>query len=177
MSESPAPSWSIRFYTSADRAALERLYIDFEPKRAAQGLPPDTPARVIAWLDGLLAHGHHLVATAGAAIIGHVMLVPFAEHTVELAVFVAEVWRDHGVGTALNRAAVQCARDAGWWRVWLSVAPSNGAAIRSYVRAGFQLVPFATPADSWASELEMEIDLRAPRVADAGAAPGVGTAP
>ena len=52
----------IRPYVPADRRALEAMYADFEPKRAAQGLPPESPDARRRWLDRTLARGHHQVA-------------------------------------------------------------------------------------------------------------------
>jgi L-amino acid N-acyltransferase YncA len=130
------------------------MYLDFEPKRAAQGLPPDAD-RLAAWLDRTLAHGLHVIAAEGPRIIGHVMLIPLDNETVELANFVHQSVRGHGLGTALNRAALQAARAHHWRRVWLAVDPSNRAAVRSYTRVGFRLVSRAP----WAPEIEMVLDL------------------
>jgi len=132
------------------------MYTHFLPKRAAQGLPPQDPRRLDAWLDDVLTRGLHLIAEApGAGIIGHVMLVPLDEGSVELANFVDQAWRDRGLGTDLNHAAIELAREHGWARVWLCVDPSNRAAIRSYHKAGFRPVPGAV----WTPEIEMSIDL------------------
>ena len=141
----------------ADRARLEAMYADFEPRRAAQGLPP-APDRLSDWLDHIIATGQHIVATtATGSIVGHVMLVPLEPGIVELASFVHQSARGHGLGSELARAAVQLARDRDCRRVWLSVEPSNRAAVRSYARAGFTRVP----GSAWAPELEMAIDLTA----------------
>jgi ribosomal protein S18 acetylase RimI-like enzyme len=108
------------------------------------------------WLDQITTNGHHLVAaTDDGSIIGHVMLVPIEPGTVELASFVHQSARGQGLGTALARAAVQLARQHEYRRAWLSVEPSNRAAVRSYARAGFTRVPDSI----WAPELEMAIDL------------------
>jgi ribosomal protein S18 acetylase RimI-like enzyme len=130
------------------------MYSDFEPLRAAQGLPP-SPDRLGQWLDRVTARGLHLVAVAPAGrIFGHVMLVPLDTRTAELASFVHQSARSRGIGSALATAAVRLARDHGYRRVWLSVEPSNRAAVRSYTRAGFTRVP----GSAWAPELEMAID-------------------
>jgi ribosomal protein S18 acetylase RimI-like enzyme len=139
-----------------DRTRLEQMYEGFQPKRAAQGLPPDGPRRLRAWLDDVIARGQHLVAvTAKGLIVGHVMLVPVDQDTTELANFVDHRFRGHGLGTALNRAAVELARSTGWSRVWLCVDPTNRAAIRSYTKAGF----LAAPGTAWAPEIEMVYNL------------------
>ena len=154
MNERRFRGWQIRPYKSFDRFALERMYADFEPKRAAQGLPPEG-GRLHAWLDEVLKHGLHVVATFGPRILGHVMLIPLENNTAELANFVHQSVRGRGLGTELNRAAIDLAREAGLRRVWLSVDPSNRAAIRSYTRTGFHILP----GSPWAPELEMAIDL------------------
>lgn len=160
-------SFSIRLYSPADRPALEAMYADFEPKRAAQGLPPEGEEARRRWLDRTLARGHHQLAEAAGRIIGHVMLIPVngkgagvqggdeVAGVVELANFVHQSVRNRGIGTALNIAAVQAARASGHCRVWLSVEPSNRAAIRSYERAGFRRLP----GSLWAPEIEMAVQL------------------
>jgi ribosomal protein S18 acetylase RimI-like enzyme len=131
------------------------MYRAFEPKRAAQGLPPEGPERIDAWLDSVLNRGVHLVAEAGGQLVGHVMVIPLDQATGELASFVDRRFRSRGLGTKLNRAALDLARDRGWRRVWLCVDPANRAAIRSYRKAGFT----ARPGTEWAQEVEMIHDL------------------
>jgi RimJ/RimL family protein N-acetyltransferase len=146
--------WQIRAYKPFDRFALERMYADFEPKRAAQGLPPEG-GRLHAWLGDVLRHGLHVVATFGPRVLGHVMLIPLENDSVELANFVHQSVRGRGLGTELNRAAIELARENRIRRIWLSVDPSNRSAIRSYTRTGFHILP----GSPWAPELEMAIDL------------------
>jgi RimJ/RimL family protein N-acetyltransferase len=131
------------------------MYDSFEPKRGAQGLPPAHPEQIMRWLDTVLATGHHLVVEAEAGVMGHGMLLPFATDTAELANFLHQSLRDRGIGTELNRALIDLARDRGLRRIWLSVEPSNRRAIRSYEKAGFQ----RRPATIWAPEIEMELDV------------------
>jgi len=145
----------VRYYDPADRASLEAMYADFEPKRAAQGLPPDSPERLRAWLDRVLARGIHLVVEVGGRVLGHVMLIPMEDATTELANFLHQSIRNRGIGTALNRLAAEIAREAGYRRVWLSVEPSNRPAIHSYQNAGFRQLP----GSLWAPEIDMALDL------------------
>jgi len=146
----------IRRLEAGDRPGLEAMYADFEPLRIAQGLPPATPETQRAWLDEVLAEGLHLAVTEGPELVGHGMLMPYGD-AVELANFLHQRVRGRGIGTALNRALVDLARREGYDRVWLSVEPSNRAAIRSYEKAGFRFLPGSV----WGPEIEMEVDLRA----------------
>jgi ribosomal protein S18 acetylase RimI-like enzyme len=155
----PAPTvdklgnpFELRAYRPEDRRDLEAMYDAFEPKRVAQGLPPDDPGRRHKWLDGLLASGLHLVVEIDGRIRGHGMLLPFEERSAELANFLHQSARDRGIGTALNRALVDAGRAAGFRRIWLCVEPSNRRAIRSYEKVGFR----RRVVTGWAPELEME---------------------
>lgn len=145
----------IRVYRPEDRAAIEAMFRDFVPKRAAQGLPPGDERLRARWLDRVLGQGHHLVVEVDDVVVGHGMLIPFEDGRAELANFLHQSVRNRGIGTALNRALLELGRAHGIRRVWLSVEPSNRPAVRSYEKAGFQR-RFAT---AWSPELEMEADL------------------
>lgn len=131
------------------------MYAEFEPKRRAQGLPPAGTEQIGRWLDRVLAAGVHLVVEVEARIQGHVMLIPMDGDGAELANFLHQSIRGRGIGTALNRVILEEARYRGLRRVWLSVEPSNRAALRSYRSVGFQLLP----GSAWAQEVEMELVL------------------
>jgi RimJ/RimL family protein N-acetyltransferase len=147
--------FTARYYRPEDRASLEAMYAAFEPLRAAQGLPPEGSAARAQWLDHVLRLGLHLVVEMDDRLVGHVLLVPFPDDasTAELANFLHQSVRNRGIGTALNRLVIRMAAELGYHRVWLSVEPSNRAAIRSYERAGFRRLP----GSLWAPELEMEV--------------------
>src|SRR5207237_10542060 len=126
---------------------------DFQPERAAQGLPPAQESRLRAWLDRTLVMGHHLVVFVQNQLVGHIMLIPMKQPgSVELANFLHQSVRNRGIGTALNHVAVELAHDLGYTRVWLSVEPSNRAAVKSYKKAGFRLLERSLNAQ----EMEME---------------------
>jgi RimJ/RimL family protein N-acetyltransferase len=144
----------VRPLEPADRAALEAMYEDFEPKRTAQGLPPANPAALRHWLDRVLPRGTHLVVEIDGKVLGHAMLVPLDDDRVELANFLHQSIRDRGIGTEVSRLSRDLARQAGARKVWLSVEPWNRAAIRSYEKAGFRRLP----GSLWAPEIEMEAD-------------------
>ena len=145
----------IRAYRVGDRAALDGMFDDFDPKRAAQGLPPGDPVLRTRWLDRVLAAGHHLVVERAGRVLGHGMLLPFGDGRAELANFLHQSIRDRGIGTALNRALLDVARENGIRGIWLSVEPSNRRAVRSYEKVGFR----RRAVTAWSPELEMEIDL------------------
>lgn len=148
--------FAIRRFTPDDRAALEAFYDAFHPKRVAQGMPPEGSHRVQRWLNVILVRGEHLLAQRGGKLIGHSMLMPMRESgIVEYAVYVHQQFRGRGVGTEMNRAAVEVARAQGLARVWLSVEPGNRAAVRSYEKAGFRFLP----GTILSLEAEMVIDL------------------
>ncbi|MEJ2503327.1 MAG: GNAT family N-acetyltransferase [Gemmatimonadota bacterium] len=144
--------FTLRPLGPGDRTELETMYEVFEPKRVAQGLPPDAADQRARWLDSILSDGLHLLVEIDGAICGHGMLLPFSPDAAELANFLHQSIRDRGIGTALNRALVQAGRERGLRRIWLSVEPSNQRAIRSYEKVGFRRLP-ATP---WAPEIEMD---------------------
>ncbi len=153
MTEPNDTRFTVKPYDAAMRSELDSMYADFEPKRAAQNLPPaqDDPRR--RWLDNILAGGTHVVVYVEGKLVGHIMLMPMKEpHSVELANFLHQSVRNRGIGTALNRVAVELAKDLGYTRVWLSVEPSNRAAVRSYQKAGFRLLEQSL----YAREMEME---------------------
>ena len=145
-----------RDFQPADRAKLVDMYADFEPKRAAQGLPPVSEPKIRMWLDRVLKRGRHFIVEIDGQVRGHVMLMPHEQHgTVELANFLHQSVRNRGIGTRVNELAIRLAREAGCARVWLSVEPGNKAAVRSYEKVGFQRLP----GSYWAPEMEMAVVL------------------
>jgi GNAT superfamily N-acetyltransferase len=147
----------VRDYQPSDREALQHFYEEFEPKRAAQGLPPFGPGAIRKWLDSVVGVGLHLLAYRTDHLIGHAFVVPSGRPDIgEYAVFLSHDERGRGVGTELNRTAVDAARRAGWRGLWLTVEPVNRPAIRSYEKVGFRFVP----ATIFSVEAEMEMALR-----------------
>jgi len=140
-----------RDYEPGDRPALQAMYADFEPKRGSQGLPPEGEMRIGVWLDRVLRKGRHVVVEIDGRVLGHVMLMPMEDGSLELANFLHQSVRNRGIGTLMNRLAIDLAKEAGVPRVWLSVEPGNRAAVRSYEKAGFQRLP----GSLWAPEVEM----------------------
>ena len=146
----------LREMDPSDRNALHDMYLDFLPKRAAQGLPPETDYAQKRWLDHVLRGGFHLLVEVNDEVKGHLMLIPMEkEQCVELAIYLHQSIRHRGIGTAMNKVAVNLARLEGYRKVWLSVEVTNAPAIRSYHKAGFK----RTQATMWAHEIEMEVVL------------------
>ena len=115
--------------------------------------------RVLDRSGAKLASTLELVVSDGAEqhdAIGHALLVPTGRAGVsEYAVFLRQDHRGRGLGTALNRAAIDAAREAGLKGLWLSVEPHNRAALRSYEKAGFTLLP----GTLFSPEAEMQLTL------------------
>ena len=162
MTDKEGRPFTVRRLSAQDRRALEHMYRVFEPKRVAQGLPPHEPG-IGRWLDCVLAKGDHFVVDIDGALLGHAMLIPTEDGKAELANFLHQSIRNRGIGTALNRMVIDAAREAGWRRVWLTVEPSNRAAVRSYQKAGFRRLA----GSLWAPEIEMQADLQ-PAAAEHG---------
>jgi RimJ/RimL family protein N-acetyltransferase len=148
--------FTVRRLTPEDRLALEAMYLAFEPKRGAQGLPP-VEKNLDRWLDRVLAGGSHFGVIVDNELLGHVMLLPIDDARVELANFLHQSIRNRGIGTAINRIALDVAREQGMKSVWLCVEPFNRAAVRSYEKAGFTRLP----GSLWETEIEMEAVLGA----------------
>jgi RimJ/RimL family protein N-acetyltransferase len=149
--------FTVRAYRPEDRPLLDGFYDAFEPKRAAQGLPPEGPARIARWLDGVLTGGTHLIVEVEGRLAGHAMLMPTGKAGVrEYAIFLDESVRGRGMGTQVNRVSAEVARTLDVDRLWLSVEPHNRPAVRSYQKAGYRF----RPATLYSPELEMELELR-----------------
>jgi len=132
---------------------LVGMYDHFEPKRAAQGLPPTGLDRIISWLEHLQKTGHNLVALYQEKLIGHAMLCAVNPTRAEFAIFVHQDFRNQGIGTRLTEVTLEFAKDKGYRRIWLSVEVNNLAAIRVYKKLGFRT------RDLFGPEQEMEICL------------------
>ncbi len=124
----------IRPLMAEDRAALLAMYEGFEPKGAADGLPPAHHPEV--WLNRV-ANSPNLIALVQDRIVGHAILCPEGTSG-ELAVFVHQDYRSRGVGRRLLTALIQEAERMGLERVWGTTEPDNIAMIRLTGEMGFQ---------------------------------------
>ncbi|WP_420130381.1 GNAT family N-acetyltransferase [Longimicrobium sp.] len=148
--------FTVRKLRDGDRALLDAFYDAFEPKRAAQGLPPQGTARVQRWLGDVLSGGDHLIVEVDGRLVGHAMLMPTGKEGVrEYAIFLDQSVRGRGMGTQVNRVSAELARTLDLQRLWLSVEPHNRAAVRSYQKAGYRFRPHTL----YSPEFEMELDL------------------
>jgi L-amino acid N-acyltransferase YncA len=86
-----------------------------------------------------------LVGERDGAVVGWAALSPVSSRpcyagVAENSVYVASGARGSGLGTALMRALVIAAADAGIWTIQTSVFPENDASIALHERAGFRIV-------------------------------------
>jgi len=82
----------------------------------------------------------HSGAVAGWAALSPVSSRPCYAGVAENSVYVASEARGLGVGTALMRALVAAAAEAGIWTIQTSVFPENAASLALHERAGFRVV-------------------------------------
>ena len=132
---------------------LVQMYDEFEPKRAAQGLPPVGRERIVNWLRHLQKSGHNLLALWDGRVIGHSMLCPVDPQRAEFAIFIDQDFRNQGIGTGLTEVTLKYARLKRLRNVWLSVEVNNQCAIRVYKKKGFHVSGMFGP------EQEMTLDL------------------
>ena len=130
---------------------LVEMYENFEPKRAAQGLPPMGRDRIISWLEQLQKNGDNLVALYQGRVLGHTMLCAVNPTRAEFAIFIHQEYRNQGIGTKFTEVTLEFAREKGYRRIWLSVEVNNLIAIRVYKKLGFRM------RDLFGPEQEMEI--------------------
>jgi RimJ/RimL family protein N-acetyltransferase len=139
--QQPLPEVAIRRAHEQDVDAL----IDLLAAVAAEGrwigteVPLDTErrrqglARAIDEERALL-----LVADTGSKLVGDLWMELASYGVADLGMMVASGWRGRGVGSALLRAGIDWAREAGAHKVSLEVWPHNQAAIALYEKFGFE---------------------------------------
>lgn len=115
-----------------EAVSAERQYILTEP-------PIDRELRSKRFLEAIQSDDAFVfVAEAGGEVVGE--LTAFRRSSTGPATIgmgVLGPWRGQGVGTALMRACVECAREAGVHKLSLEVFPWNEAAIGLYRKFGF----------------------------------------
>jgi RimJ/RimL family protein N-acetyltransferase len=136
-----AATLELRRASPDDRELLAGMYRTFEPKAAAQGLPPrHDPER---WLAGLSVYPNFL-AIVGGRLAGHSVLCSDGE-TAEIAVFVHQDFRGRGLGKRLLAEMVHEARRLGLRRVWGVTDLDNVPMLRLARALGF--VPGRDPRE------------------------------
>lgn len=140
---------------AGDIDALVEMYLAFDPKDRAQGIPPTDEEAIREWLELLEAEDSlHVVAAHDGDIVGHVMLVGDSEGSYELAIFVFQPYQGAHIGTELVRTGLGLAEARGIERVWLSVERWNDAAVALYEKIGFE----TTGSASFEMEMALRLD-------------------
>jgi L-amino acid N-acyltransferase YncA len=119
--------------TEADRAALIEMYLNFDPKGLALGLPPRKDPG--AWLNSL-SQFPNFVVKANGRVVGHGVLC-IDEDSGETAVFVHQDWRGCGIGKLLLMELIAEGRRQKLRRVWGMAAPDNFVMLRLADSLGF----------------------------------------
>jgi len=145
----------IRPFEQSDLDAVVEMYLEFDPKDRAQGIPPTGESRVRSWLNTLVEEGSNVVAWHGDQVAGHATLVPESDEatTHELAIFVLQEYQEAGIGSRIMETLLGYGRREGIDRVWLTVERWNTAAVNLYEKMGFE----TCNAESF--ELEMSLRL------------------
>ena len=143
--------------------ALERMYLDFQPRNCFQGLPPIKDEVCVEWVRGMIRDGWNVVAVAAdRTIVGHVALFPINPRKCELLVVVSPSHQNVGVGTRLVACCAEMAAERGFERIWLPVESTNTRAKHVYKKCGFEYV-----SARQLREVDMVLDLpKAPADAD-----------
>ncbi len=106
----------------------------FDPEQEAQFLQEKTNSpdeiEIIAIIDGKVA------GTAGIEAVGRKYKL---RHRAELGISILKEYWGLGLGKALTKACIQCAREAGYTQVELNVVAENEAAIHLYQSLGFEI--------------------------------------
>ena len=104
----------------------------FDPEQEAKFLEEKTNSpdeiEIIAVVDG------KVVGTAGIEAVGRKHKV---RHRAELGIGILKEYWGLGLGKALTKACIQCAKEAGYTQVELNVVAENEAAISLYQSLGF----------------------------------------
>ncbi len=140
---------------SGDFFGLVSMYDRFEPKSLAQGLPPADHRQAARWIKRLERECFNIVALREGRIVGHAILTELGwNRRAELALFVDQSFRHHGLGTELARYACRCAAEAHCQLLWALVQRYNRPALQICRKAGFSLAQ-----DLLEPDLEMRLRL------------------
>jgi ribosomal protein S18 acetylase RimI-like enzyme len=137
----PPAAVTVRRAREADLDAMVELFaaVAEEGRWIAAEPPVDREQRRRRFAEDLGSdHVVSLVADAGGELVGLLNLYLAGYGVADLGMLVADGWRRRGVGSALLRAGIDRARQAGAHKIALQVWPHNQAAIALYERFGFQ---------------------------------------
>lgn len=105
----------------------------FDPEQEAQFLQEKTNSpdeiEIIAIVDGKVA------GTAGIEAVGRKYKL---KHRAEMGIGILKEYWGLGLGKALSKACIQCAKEAGYTQVELNVVAENEAAVSLYKNLGFE---------------------------------------
>jgi RimJ/RimL family protein N-acetyltransferase len=134
---------------------LVEIYKNFDLESQFQGLPPTEMDLRIAWLQGLLKSGIHLIALMkDGNIAGHAALMELpGKKSCEFIIVVVKEHRNNGIGMKLCKASKKWAKTLGYKSIWLNVSASNSSAIYIYKKVGFRVL------NTLKADLEMEVSL------------------
>jgi RimJ/RimL family protein N-acetyltransferase len=137
----PRAAVTVRRAREADLDAMVELFaaVAEEGRWIAAEPPVDREQRRQRFAEDLGDdHTVTLVADAGGELVGQLGLRLAGYGVADLGMLVAAGWRRRGVGSALLRAGIDWARQAGAHKIALQVWPHNQAAVALYERFGFQ---------------------------------------
>ncbi len=139
-------SIQMRLATVADAARIAEIYNQgIEDRQATLETESRTAEERRAWLTAHDERHPVLVAVDDAEVCGWASLNQFNvraayQHVSEISVYVAREWRGRGVGIRLLQELENHARRLGYHKLVLAGLAFNEAAVRLYVRSGFQHV-------------------------------------
>jgi phosphinothricin acetyltransferase len=132
----------IRPMTAADWPACRAIYEQGIATRRAtfETAAPDWEA----W-DGSHLQESRLVADNDGTVLGWAALSPVSDRCAyagvgELSIYVAEVARGRGIGTALMSAVLAASEAAGIWTIQAGIFPMNEASLALAGKSGFRRV-------------------------------------
>jgi RimJ/RimL family protein N-acetyltransferase len=121
-----------------DRPRIEEMYDGPHGNTSFQGLPPPGPEARSAWIAHLVEGAITICAWLEGKVVGHASLfVDREERDAEFLLFVAQPFRNRGLGTRLTMMALDCARELSLKQVWLTVEVYNFRAASVFEKCGF----------------------------------------